>query len=98
MTYPTFPMCQPFDYLIKQIQTDLNRAVQLCEDIKTNRNVGLHHKNLDELEEALRAGPAFVSNQATSAQGLPGADIDGGDSVARATMAGFLNEVGEIGS
>lgn len=67
-------------------------------EIKTNRHVGPHHKNLNELKEALSAGPGFVKNQAANAQDLPGADIDGGDDVARATMAGFLGDVGEIGS
>lgn len=48
--------------MAKKIQEDIKRAAELCGDIKANRHCGSHHKNLDELEEALKAGPMFVQN------------------------------------
>lgn len=80
---PLPSVSSPFDYLIKQIQTDINRAVEVCEEIKKNRHVGSHHKNLDELEEALSSGASFVRRLAADVEGLPGADPDGGDGKAQ---------------
>jgi len=76
---PLPPASSPFDYLIKQIQTDLRRAAELCEEINTNRHLEPRHKNLDELKHALSAGPNFVRQQADNARDLKGADADGGD-------------------
>jgi len=73
------PASSSFDYLIKQIQTDLSRAAELCEEVKTNRHVEPRHNNLDELKQALSAGLKLVCQEADNAGDLKGADADGGD-------------------
>jgi hypothetical protein len=73
------PVSSPFDHLIKQIQSDLSRAVDLCQAIRKNRHIGPCHKELDKLEESLSEGPSFVRRQANKTKDLPGADADGGD-------------------
>lgn len=76
------PDPSPFPDLIQKLQSDLDRAAETCAEIKKTRHVGLHHKNLDELEEALSAGSAIAQQLAAEADGIPGADADGEDGIA----------------
>jgi len=51
------------DYLIRKIELDLSRVVELCADIRRNRNVGSDHTQLDALGGALADGPRFVARE-----------------------------------
>lgn len=69
----------PLDNLVQKFQTDLSRAVDLCQAIRENRHIGPIHKELDDLEKSLREGPSFVQSEANKAKDLRGADVDSGD-------------------
>ncbi len=68
-----------FDYLIRKIELDLSRVVELGEDIRRNRNVGSHHTQLDALEDALADGPRSVAREYRTVTDIKGIDFDGGD-------------------
>lgn len=73
------PGSSPLDNLVQKIQTDLSRAVDLCQAIRENRKIGPIHKELDDLEKSLREGPSFVQREANKAKNLPEADVAGGE-------------------
>ena len=58
MTLPS--VSSPFNYLVEQITLDIERAADICSEIKKNRHVGYLHKALDSLEASLRAGLKFI--------------------------------------
>jgi hypothetical protein len=76
---PLATVSSPFDYLINQIQRDLTRGVELCGEVRRNRHVGTQHRQLDELEDALRDGPYFITREYRNIIDVEGTDIDGAD-------------------
>lgn len=74
---PPPPVTSPFDYLVRQIQTDLNRAASLCLEVERNHRLGRGHHQLDALNKALSDGITIIQQEYIA--DLPGTDSDGGD-------------------
>jgi len=86
----------PFDYLVQQIQTDLDHAADLCEEIRQNRHIGHNPTELNALEKSLREGPSFIRSEEKAARDFPGADLDGWDEIARSEFFTYTREVESI--
>lgn len=94
--YLVSSVSSPFDYLVQQIQTDLDHAADLCEEIRQNRHVGHNPTELNALEKSLREGSSFIRSQEKAAKDSSGADLEGGDEIARSEFITYTREVESI--
>ena len=68
-----------FHYLLRQIETDLLKATQLCNEIKQYRRLGPHHSQLDALQRELEDGQYFIRSEQLRLQDVESEDSDGED-------------------
>lgn len=75
---PLSSLPTPFNYLLTQIESDLNHAADICREIRSTQRPN-HRHELDALFHSLSNGPMFIEQERQKIVGIDGVDIDGGD-------------------
>lgn len=82
-----------FKQQVEQLVSELSRCIQLCQDIKSYRNVGNRHENLDRLQSTLESSERSIPMAYNTTRRLVGSQLEIGDEQARTEMDQYINDV-----
>jgi len=81
-----------FKFQVAQLQAELTRCIEFCQDIRTTRHLD-GTKNLDALQNALESAEISIPNNFNTFRRIAGSQMDVGDDKARREMNQHILDV-----